>query len=107
MTDLKSCFEDAGFSDVVTFIQSGNVLFTSVENDLASLTEGIESILSDRFGLQQARVVVVSHKLLGQILKQAPEGFGTEPANYRYDVMFCRKPLNPRQALKEIVLNPA
>ena len=106
MTDLKSCFEAAGYYDVVTFIQSGNVLFTAGETDLTHLTEQIEAVLSDRFGLEQARVVVVSHKMLGQILKQAPKGFGTEPENYRYDVMFCRKPLSPKEALKSISLNP-
>lgn len=27
MADLKACFESLGFADVVTYIQSGNVLF--------------------------------------------------------------------------------
>jgi uncharacterized protein (DUF1697 family) len=29
MTDLKACFEAEGFEDVATYIQSGNVVFTS------------------------------------------------------------------------------
>jgi uncharacterized protein (DUF1697 family) len=29
MPALKACFEDAGFEDVTTYIQSGNVLFRS------------------------------------------------------------------------------
>ena len=28
MTELKICFEEQGFADVATYIQSGNVLFT-------------------------------------------------------------------------------
>jgi uncharacterized protein (DUF1697 family) len=29
MPDLAACFRDAGYRDVHTYIQSGNVLFTS------------------------------------------------------------------------------
>ncbi|NCP46313.1 MAG: DUF1697 domain-containing protein, partial [Flavobacteriales bacterium] len=29
MVDLKACFEKMGFTDVKTYIQSGNVIFTS------------------------------------------------------------------------------
>ena len=29
MTALKACLEQAGFADVVTYIQSGNVLLSS------------------------------------------------------------------------------
>lgn len=31
MSDLKASFEELGFSDVVTYIQSGNVLFNTGE----------------------------------------------------------------------------
>ena len=30
MADLKACFEQMGFEDVSTYIQSGNVIFASV-----------------------------------------------------------------------------
>ena len=32
MTELKICFEQQGFRDVTTYIQSGNVLFKSGES---------------------------------------------------------------------------
>ena len=35
MIALKACFEEMGFTDVATYIQSGNVLFTAKEQDLA------------------------------------------------------------------------
>ncbi|MBK8781165.1 MAG: DUF1697 domain-containing protein [Anaerolineales bacterium] len=61
MLDLKSSFEGMGFSNVLTYIQSGNVLFESDEKDKAILTTKIEKGLSKRFDFL-ARVVVVSHK---------------------------------------------
>jgi len=45
MTDLKSCFEDMGFTGVSTYIQSGNVIFFSGEQDKAKLTTKIEKEL--------------------------------------------------------------
>ena len=37
MTELKACFEEQGFADVATYIQSGNVLFTRAESGAAKL----------------------------------------------------------------------
>ena len=35
MADLKECFNDMGFANVRTYIQSGNVLFTASESTKA------------------------------------------------------------------------
>ena len=46
MADLKQSFEELGFSEVTTYIQSGNVLFNSSEGDKQLLTGKIEAHLS-------------------------------------------------------------
>jgi uncharacterized protein (DUF1697 family) len=38
MTDVKKQFEEAGLSDVKTYIQSGNVIFTSPEKDISKIS---------------------------------------------------------------------
>ena len=43
MPALKACFEENGFEDVSTYIQSGNVLFSSSETSNAELTDRIEA----------------------------------------------------------------
>ena len=48
MADLKACFEEGGFADVATFIQSGNVLFTA-GGTATELTDRIERLLSSAF----------------------------------------------------------
>ncbi len=101
MVDLKACFEKMGFSDVSTFIQSGNVLFSSEETDLPKLTEKVEKTLSKQFSYQST-VVVVSFAELKETVKKAPKGFGTSPDNYRYDVIFLKAPLTGKEAIKEI-----
>lgn len=91
MVALKACFEDAGFKDVVTFIQSGNVLFTASAS-ATSLTKKIEALLGDAFNYQ-ASVVLRSDKQLQEAVGNAPKGFGSQPAKYRYDVIFLKEPM--------------
>jgi len=101
MVDLKACFESIGFEDVVTYIQSGNVLFKSNELDIAKLTSKVEVALSKRFNYQ-SKVVIVSQDRLEFIVKNAPIGFGQSPDEHRYDVIFIKEPLTVDEAFKNI-----
>jgi uncharacterized protein (DUF1697 family) len=101
MPALKASFEEQGFTDVATYIQSGNVLFQATEKDLERLTSGIEKALSAQFNYA-SRVVVVSRNQLKDAVQRAPKRFGAEPAEYRYDVFFLKTPLTAEQAMKSI-----
>ncbi len=101
MADLKSCFEEMGFKDVSTYIQSGNVIFRSGANDKAGLTKEIEERLSQRFNYQ-SRVAVFSHQQIREIVGEAPPDFGTEAEQYRYDVFFLIKPLTAGELMQKI-----
>jgi uncharacterized protein (DUF1697 family) len=88
MVALRACFEEAGFADVATYIQSGNVLFTPrMVKTAAELTKNLEVLLSSAFNYQ-ATVVVRDAKQMKDIVRKAPKGFGSEPDRYRYDVTF-------------------
>ena len=101
MTDLKACFENMGFADVLTFIQSGNILFKAAAKDKTRLTKKIEGVLSERFSYK-SRIVTVTHKELIKVVDGAPKGFGKDPGKYRYDVIFLKEPLSSRDAMKEV-----
>ena len=49
MTDLKVVFEEIGFTAVSTYIQSGNVLFSTQEQNKQTIEAKIEEHLSKRF----------------------------------------------------------
>jgi uncharacterized protein (DUF1697 family) len=100
MTALKACFESLGFQDVRTYIQSGNVLFSAAGSN-AKLTKQIEAALSKTFNYK-ARVVVRSLRQLKGIVTNAPKGFGSDPAAYRYDVIFLKEPLTAAKAMKSV-----
>jgi uncharacterized protein (DUF1697 family) len=101
MTDLKASFETLGLQDVNTYIQSGNVLFSSDESDVVELTAQIESALSKTFNYK-SRLVLRSHQQMKAIIAKAPKGFGTDPNTYRYDVIFLKGPLTATKAMKSV-----
>jgi uncharacterized protein (DUF1697 family) len=101
MADLKTCFQEMGLTNVVTYIQSGNVLFDSDETDQLKLTQLIENTLSKRFNYS-SKVVLLSQQALIQLIKTAPKDFGVYPDEYRYDVIFLKPLLTSEEALSKI-----
>jgi uncharacterized protein (DUF1697 family) len=102
MPALKACFEAGGFADVATYIQSGNVIFRAPRSGSAALTHRIEEMLSTTFDGYRASVVLRSHAQMRAIVDGAPAGFGSDPAAYRYDVIFLMEPLTGSAAVKDV-----
>lgn len=104
MPPLKQRFEEAGFADVATYIQSGNVLFRA-PGPARELASRIEEMLGAAFDYP-GRIVLRSHARMRGVVEQAPKGFGAKPDVYRSDVMFLREPLTARAALKDMPMRP-
>jgi len=77
MADLRALVSELGHADVLTYIQSGNVLFTaSADADCAVVALAMTEAISARLGVT-APVVVVTREELGQI--HAANPFPGEP----------------------------
>jgi uncharacterized protein (DUF1697 family) len=89
MAKLKQFLEEQGFEDVVTYIQSGNVVLRSA---LAAktLSAKIETGLPRKFKLDSSliRIVALERKTFKKVVAQAPNGFGKDNSRYRYFVLF-------------------
>lgn len=101
MPELKAAFEEGGFENVSTYIQSGNVLFESAGKGGTALANRIERMLESRFKIPLV-VVVRSRAQMRAIVERAPNGFGADPAAYRYDVLFLKEPLTAKQVVKSV-----
>ncbi len=89
MTALKAQLEEQGFDDVITYIQSGNVILKS-NLDAKTLAPQIETLLSNKFKLDSPtiKVLVLTRAQLQTVIDDKPDGFGEEPDKYHSDAIF-------------------
>jgi uncharacterized protein (DUF1697 family) len=89
MAELRSVLEELGFSNVSTYIASGNVLLDS-DLGAAKVASTIEAALPKAFKLHSEliRIAVLTKAELEAIVKRRPKGFGDEPAKYHSDAIF-------------------
>lgn len=71
MSELKLAFEEDGCKEVLTYINSGNVIFSS-DKSAASLTKQVESFLIEKFKLP-VRVVIKSQEQIQKALEKTPK----------------------------------
>ena len=97
MTDLKRMFESAGLQDVQTYIQSGNVIFESDEQDTGALEKRIESRLEGAAGYKIVSFVRTMRDLQS-IVSKCP--FTAKDKETLYVAFLNQKPAQKsRQAL--------
>ena len=85
MAELREVVTSLGYTGVTTYIQSGNVLFTTPESDTAQLASALEAAITGAFGVTSS-VVVLSRDELAQILDRNP--YPEEPNPKLVHVMF-------------------
>ena len=85
MADLREVVTALGHTGVTTYIQSGNVLFTTAATDTAKLAAALETAIADRFGLWSS-VVVLSRDELAEVLAANP--YSDEPNPRLVHVVF-------------------
>jgi uncharacterized protein (DUF1697 family) len=71
MPDLQALFVDLGHADVVTYIQSGNVVFTSRAKGAPALASAIEKQIARDFGLE-IPVVLRTRAELAKVIARNP-----------------------------------
>jgi uncharacterized protein (DUF1697 family) len=97
MVDLKASFLTLGYTDVSTYIQTGNVVFRSPVKSVPALTTAIEGQLATDFGRAPA-VILRTVPDLARVLQSSPyPKTGADPA--RHHVTFLAdKPSKERLA---------
>jgi len=100
MSSLKKSFETLGFTDVVTYINSGNIIFKSKETDARKLESKIEKMLAKEYQLE-SKVVLRSLAEMAQLVQSLPRNWGGD-SNWRYNVIFLRHTIDSEEILAEI-----
>jgi uncharacterized protein (DUF1697 family) len=105
MPALREALGEAGYEDVQTYVQSGNVVLSSGEKP-AVLERSLEQLISETFALQ-IPVVVRTRAQLAKVVDKNPLGdVAADPK--RYQVAFLRSKLSREAAgaLREAAIEP-
>jgi uncharacterized protein (DUF1697 family) len=89
MAGLIKCLEELGFSNVSTYLASGNVILESDKHP-DEITAQIEEALPKSFKLdiELIKVLVLTRHQLQAVIDNKPEGFGEQPEKYHSDAIF-------------------
>ena len=89
MPALREALAEAGFEDVQTYLQSGNVVLSSRAAP-ATAARKCEAVITDRFGLEIA-VVVRTRDELAEVVRRNPLGdVATDPKRYQVSFLSAK-----------------
>ena len=104
MKRLKTVVEETGMSSVRTYINSGNVVFSSSIRARARLVESLEDAIHRGFGFK-VDVLVRDLKSMRTVVEAIPDGW-TNDENMKCDVMFLQTEVARPSVLKKIKIKP-
>jgi uncharacterized protein (DUF1697 family) len=92
MADLRRVAASLGHTEVATYIQSGNVVFTSPDSDITGLADALEQEIARSLAVRPA-VVVLSRAGLARVIADNPFPQETNPRCLH--VVFRRQEMTP------------
>lgn len=89
MARLKRRLEELGYSNVATYLASGNVIVQS-DKPASEIQAQIEKVLPESFTLDREliKVLALTRDQLQAIIDNKPEGFGEQPEKCHSDAIF-------------------
>ena len=103
MKSLKASVEAMGFAHVTTYINSGNIIFTTSEDDARQLEKKIEQMLSSDYQLD-SKVVIRSLPEMEKLVKTLPSTWSGD-SDWRYNVIFLRHTIDSKKILADLPAN--
>lgn len=100
MTSLREMMTSQGFSQVRTYINSGNLIFASTIENAQELKKICEQLIVETFQLTITVTVISAIEFL-EAIKQAPEWWGIE-AETKHNVIFVIPPATASEMVVEI-----
>lgn len=101
MSELKKGFAELNFTEIATYLNSGNVIFLSAIDDKNVLSDKIKTMIKDRFDLD-IPVYVVLQEELKELLNHAPDWWGDDNKEIYDNLIFIMPPLSYEEFYDEI-----
>jgi uncharacterized protein (DUF1697 family) len=104
MAAIKEALIALGLSDVRTYINSGNVIFSTRASDARPLTARIEKALEQHTGMA-IKVLVIDHRTLKKMVDAVPRNWVDDKTMRTY-VLLLWKELDDRGILERLPIKP-
>lgn len=102
---LKKAFENAGMEAVVTYINSGNVVFNDTGHTKPELAVLLEKAVYDEFGLN-IKVLIRDMKDFERMMEILPESWKNDEV-MKCDVLFLEDSFDREDLLTELAIKPS
>lgn len=104
MKQLKAAFEQAGMKDVVTYINTGNIIFTDQEHAKNELSAILEKAILEHFGLT-IKVLIRSMDDYREMMQSLPESWLNDQT-MKSDVLFLWDDIDDEAVLDMLPFRP-
>src|SRR5690348_12251347 len=98
MSDLAAALDKVGLVDVRTYIQSGNVLFSTSKNNKSELGELVADTIKKSFKIDTA-VAVFSESEWRAVTKAAPKWWG-DNKDWKHNVLILTTDITPNEVMQ-------
>ncbi len=103
MQTLKEVFEKAGMESVITYINSGNVIFKSKLSDPHKISEILEAAIHHQFKFN-IKVVIKEMRTIKKIVETLPDSWKND-AEMKCDVMFLWNEVDKKEVIEDLTIN--
>lgn len=100
MSELKAAFEEEGFENVTSYINSGNILFTTDSADTIALIRRCRALILRTFGLEIAVCVIAAADLL-EALAHAPDWWNASK-DAKHNAIFVIPPASAEEVMRAV-----
>lgn len=104
MPRLKATFEGAGMSDVTTYINSGNVVFSDKRRKPTTIVKILEGAIETEFGLA-IKLLIRDLPSIRRVVKALPDTWVNDSTT-KCDVMFLWEGFDRKAILNELSFKP-
>ncbi|HRN69963.1 MAG TPA: DUF1697 domain-containing protein [Candidatus Woesebacteria bacterium] len=102
MSELKSIFEEFGLKNVITYINSGNVIFETAEKDQKNIGEQLEKLIATTCNVH-SKTLIKSEDEIRKVLQEIPKEWETKQ-DLRCYIGFLFDSISVQDAEKEVEL---
>jgi uncharacterized protein (DUF1697 family) len=102
MSDLKKVTEECGFTDVRTYIQSGNIIFRSEEKNIGKISVRLEDCFLKNLKIESKIIIRNSVQFKAVVSGAPPEWENSN--DLRCYIAFIKEPVTARDVMDRIKL---